>query len=97
MARTKYNWQLSPHFGVCEICGINDNIEAINPEESYYISHLPTFKCCTKCGFSYVYDLKKRGLKQISISWSKFNLKNWNYDKKGNRRGDNNEAVGASN
>ena len=97
MAR-KYNWQVSPQFGVCEICGINDNVVLIHPKQSFYINHLPSFKCCTKCGFSYVFDLKQRDLKQIQISWSTFNLNNWNFDKKGNRTGeDNNEAVGTSN
>ena len=96
MAR-KYNWQVSPQFGVCEICGRTDNVELIHPKESFYINHLPSFKCCTKCGFSYVFDLKQRDLKQIQIGWATFNLNNWNYDKKGNRGEDNNEAVGTSN
>ena len=97
MAR-KYSWQVSPGFGVCEICGITDNVEAIQPKQSFHINHIPTFKCCSKCGFSYVHDLKQKDLKQIQISWSVFNLSSWNFDKKGNRiEEDNNEAVGTNN
>ena len=92
--KRKYNWQVCPEFGLCDICGISDNVETIHPKEHYYVSLLPSFKCCTKCGFSYVFDLKEKALKQIQISWSVFNLNNWNFDKKGNRIGDDNEAVG---
>lgn len=95
--KRKFNWQVSPEFGVCDICGINDNVETVHAKQHYYVNLIPSMKCCSKCGFVWIYDLKKRGdLKQIQISWSVFNLNNWNYDKKGNRREDN-EAVGTSN